>query len=47
MTPPLEGLRILDFTQYEAGTFATQTLAWLGADVVKVEQPASGSRAAL
>ncbi len=42
MTLPLEGLRILDFTQYEAGTSATQTLAWLGADVVKVEQPGIG-----
>jgi formyl-CoA transferase len=42
MTLPLEGLRILDFTQYEAGTSATQTLAWLGADVVKVEAPNVG-----
>ncbi|MBA4179031.1 MAG: formyl-CoA transferase [Anaerolinea sp.] len=42
MTLPLEGLRILDFTQYEAGTSATQTLAWLGADVVKVEPPGIG-----
>jgi formyl-CoA transferase len=42
MTTPLAGLRILDFTQYEAGTSATQTLAWLGADVVKVERPGTG-----
>jgi formyl-CoA transferase len=42
MTLPLKGLRILDFTQYEAGTSATQTLAWLGADVVKVEAPGLG-----
>ena len=34
--PALEGLRILDMTQYEAGTCCTQSLAFLGADVVKV-----------
>jgi formyl-CoA transferase len=38
----LDGLRILDVSQYEAGTSATQALAWLGAEVVKVEQPGQG-----
>ncbi|MCZ6887207.1 MAG: CoA transferase [Gammaproteobacteria bacterium] len=38
----LGGMKILDMTQYEAGTSCTQALAWFGADVVKIEPPEYG-----
>ncbi len=40
--PALDGVKILDLTQYEAGTSSTQYLAWFGADVYKVERPGVG-----
>ena len=39
-SPPLAGLRVLEYAQYVAGPFAGMLLADLGADVVKVEPPA-------
>ena len=38
----LEGLKILDLTQFEAGPSCTEALAWMGADVVKIENPGVG-----
>ena len=41
-TAPLAGIKVIDWTQVQSGPSCTQMMAWMGAEVIKLEKVKGG-----